>query len=259
MYWLQYLLVMDILSSFKQQETLNKDIWQNANSPSKSKMNPKVRERLLEIAYEYQEFLEVDVVVEDVHMTGSLSNYNWSKYSDVDLHLIVDFNQIPKDQLDLYQELFKMKKTLFNLQHNIKIYEYDVELYVQDSNEEHTSSGVYSVLHDEWIVEPKKEKFELDKKLLMQKVESWKEKIDNTIEDAKEESLEIANERLGKLKEKIKEYRTSGLKKGGEYSYENLVFKFLRRNGYIQKLFDFQIEKFDKELSLKEIKNYLKY
>lgn len=259
MYWLQYLLVMDILSSFKQQETLNKDIWQNANSPSKSKMNPKVRERLLEIAYEYQEFLEVDVVVEDVHMTGSLSNYNWSEYSDVDLHLIVDFNQIPKDQLDLYQELFKMKKTLFNLQHNIKIYEYDVELYVQDSNEEHTSSGVYSVLHDEWIVEPKKEKFELDKKLLMQKVESWKEKIDNTIEDAKEESLEIANERLGKLKEKIKEYRTSGLKKGGEYSYENLVFKFLRRNGYIQKLFDFQIEKFDKELSLKEIKNYLKY
>lgn len=259
MYWLQYLLVMDILSSFKQQETLNKDIWQNANSPSKSKMNPKVRERLLEIAYEYQEFLEVDVVVEDVHMTGSLSNYNWSEYSDVDLHLIVDFNQIPKDQLDLYQELFKMKKTLFNLQHNIKIYEYDVELYVQDSNEEHTSSGVYSVLHDEWIVEPKKEKFELDKKLLMQKVESWKEKIDNTIEDAKEESLEIANERLGKIKEKIKEYRTSGLKKGGEYSYENLVFKFLRRNGYIQKLFDFQIEKFDKELSLKEIKNYLKY
>lgn len=250
---------MDILSSFKQQETLNKDIWQNANSPSKSKMNPKVRERLLEIAYEYQEFLEVDVVVEDVHMTGSLSNYNWSEYSDVDLHLIVDFNQIPKDQLDLYQELFKMKKTLFNLQHNIKIYEYDVELYVQDSNEEHTSSGVYSVLHDEWIVKPKKEKFELDKKLLMQKVESWKEKIDNTIEDAKEESLEIANERLGKLKEKIKEYRTSGLKKGGEYSYENLVFKFLRRNGYIQKLFDFQIEKFDKELSLKEIKNYLKY
>lgn len=259
MYWLQYLLVMDILSSFKQQETLNKDIWQNANSPSKSKMNPKVRERLLEIAYEYQEFLEVDVVVEDVHMTGSLSNYNWSEYSDVDLHLIVDFNQIPKDQLDLYQELFKMKKTLFNLQHNIKIYEYDVELYVQDSNEEHTSSGVYSVLHDEWIVEPKKEKFELDKKLLIQKVESWKEKIDNTIEDAKEESLEIANERLGKIKEKIKEYRTSGLKKGGEYSYENLVFKFLRRNGYIQKLFDFQIEKFDKELSLKEIKNYLKY
>ena len=37
---------MDILSSFKQQDTLNKEIWQNANSPEKSKMNPKVRERL---------------------------------------------------------------------------------------------------------------------------------------------------------------------------------------------------------------------
>ena len=98
---------MDILSSFKQQDTLNKEIWQNANSPQKSKMNPKVRERLLEIAYEYQEFLDVDVVVSDIQMTGSLTNYNWSEYSDVDLHLIVDFNQFPKNQLPLYEKLFK--------------------------------------------------------------------------------------------------------------------------------------------------------
>jgi len=250
---------MDILSSFKQQDTLNKEIWQNANSPQKSKMNPKVRQRLLEIAYEYQEFLEVDIVIDDVYMTGSLANFNWSEYSDIDLHLIVDFNQISEDQIHLYQELFKMKKTLFNLQHNIKIYGYDVELYVQDSHEEHTSGGIYSVLNDEWIVTPKKENFELDKKLLKQKVDSWIDKIDNVIDDAKDESLEVANKKIGKLKEKIKEYRTSGLKNGGEYSYENLVFKYLRRNGYIEKLFNFQIDKFDKELSLKEIKNYLNY
>ena len=109
------------------------------------------------------------------------------------------------------------------------------------------------------MIVQKKEKNEIDTKLLKQKVDSWMEKIDNVIDDSKEEPLEIATKKIKKLKEKIKEYRTSGLKKGGEYSYENLVFKYLRRNGYIEKLFDYQIEKFDKELSLKEFKNYSKY
>ncbi len=50
----------------------------------------------------------------------------------------------------------------------------------------------------------------------------------------------------------LKEYRNNGLEREGEYSYENLVFKFLRRNGYIQKLFDFTNELVDKRLSLEQ-------
>jgi len=245
---------MDIISSFDVQDELNSKIWQFPRNPKVSKMKDKVRQRLIDIAYEYFEFLGVDVVVSDIHMTGSLANFNWSDYSDVDLHLIVDFNQIPEDQLELYQDLFKLKKTLFNLQHDIKIYGFDVELYTQDLNEEHTSTGVYSVLNDEWVVVPKKEEPKIDKELLKQKVDSWKDKIDGVIEDVKSDDLDSTKEKIGKLKEKIKEYRTCGLKKGGEFSYENLVFKYLRRSGHIEKLFDFQIEKTDKELSLKELK-----
>lgn len=245
---------MDILSSFNVQDELNDKIWQHPRNPKVSRMKDRVRQRLIEIAYEFQEYIDVDVVVSDVHMTGSLANFNWSDYSDVDLHLIVDFQQIPEDQLELYQDLFKLKKTIFNLQHNIKIFGFDVELYVQDLHEEHTSTGVYSVLKNDWVVVPKKEKPNFDKNLLKQKVDSWKEKIDGVLEDIKSDNLELAKEKLGKLKEKIKEYRTCGLKKGGEFSYENLVFKYLRRNGYIEKLFDEQIEKTDKELSLRELK-----
>jgi len=244
---------MNILSSFEVKDELNGQIWLSPRNPKVSKMREVVRQRLLEIAYEFQEFLDVDVVLDDIYMTGSLANFNWSEYSDIDLHLIVDFDQIPKDQLDLYQDLFRMKKTLFNLQHNIKIYGFYVELYVQDLHEEHTSGGIYSVLNNNWIIIPHKEDFEVDKTLLSKKTNSWMEKIDSVIEDSKEIDLESAKEKLGKLKEKIKEYRTSGLKKGGEFSYENLVFKYLRRNGYIEKLFDFQIEKTDKELSLREL------
>ena len=46
--------------------------------------------------------------------TGSLANYNWSKFSDIDLHLILDYDQFNPSERELYKELFKLKKTLFN-------------------------------------------------------------------------------------------------------------------------------------------------
>ena len=124
-----------ILSSFHLQDELNPKIWE-----SPDKMSSKVRERLLEIAYEFIEFLGVDVIISDVVMTGSLANYNWSQYSDVDLHLIADFEQFSEKELPLYEELFKLKKALFNDKHNIKIYGYDVELYVQNDVEAHLTN-----------------------------------------------------------------------------------------------------------------------
>ena len=248
-----------ILSSFHLQDELNPKIWELPNERAMSDpkgqtetMVPKVRERLLEIAYEFIEFLGVDVIVSDVVMTGSLANYNWSQYSDVDLHIIADFEQFTEKELPLYEELFKLKKTLFNDKHNIKIYGYDVELYVQDESESHFSSGEYSVLFNEWITEPKKENVEIDASLIKTKSEHWMKIIDEVIEDSKEKSLESGVDSINKVKDKLKKYRTAGLEDGGEMSDENLVFKVLRRNGYIQKLFDFQNEYQDKKLSLKE-------
>jgi predicted nucleotidyltransferase len=248
-----------ILSSFHLQNELNPKIWvlpnERAMSDPKGQvetMKPKVRERLLQIAYEFIDFLGVDVVVSDVIMTGSLANYNWSKFSDVDLHIIIDFNQFSKKELPLYEELFRLKKTLFNDNHDITIFGYDVELYAQDENESHFSSGEYSVLFDEWITEPKKDKTEIDTDLIKKKSEQWMSQIDTIIENAKDEPLEVAIKLIDKYKDKIKKYRTAGLEKGGEMSDENLVFKVLRRNGYIQKLFDFKNEFIDKSLSLKE-------
>ena len=248
-----------ILSSFHLKDELNPKIWELPNERAMSDpkgpvetMKPKVRERLLDIAYEFIEFLGVDVIVSDVVMTGSLSNFNWSKYSDVDLHIIADFEQFSEKELPLYEELFRLKKTLFNDNHDIKIYGYDVELYVQNESESHFSSGEYSILFDEWKTEPKKENVKIDTDLIKTKSEHWMKTIDEVISDAKEQPLESGVETINKIKDKLKKYRTAGLEDGGEMSDENLVFKVLRRNGYIKKLFDFQNEYQDAKLSLKE-------
>ena len=230
-------------------DKLNPEIW--LISKKESKMKPEIRERLLDIANQFVEFLDVPVFVDDIIMTGSLANYNWSNYSDVDLHIIVDFTQFPKEQIELFQKLFTLKKILFNTNHNITIKNFEVELYAQDEKEIHTSSGVYSVLYDEWITKPEKINVKIDNKVLMNKVKSWTEKIDEVIEDAEEgNDLEKSKDIIDKLKKKLKDYRGEGLSGDGEFSYENLVFKFLRRNGYIEKLYNFEDKLIDKSLSL---------
>jgi predicted nucleotidyltransferase len=229
-----------ILDSFSVKDTLNQKVWENPTEPNKAVMIPKVRKALMRIAEEFINYLGEDVFVDDIHLTGSLANFNWSEFSDFDLHVIVDFEQY-EEQSDLYKELFNLKKQVFNDKHNIKIFGYDVELYAQDAEEPHYSSGVYSVMNNEWVNKPKKLKVEIDKSVLEKKIKSWTEKIDSAIEEGKD---------LEKIKTKLKDYRKSGLEKDGELSYENLVFKFLRRSGHIQKMFDTANKETDKELSI---------
>lgn len=236
-----------IIKSFDQQKKLNPKIWNKDDE-----MIKKVRDRLIQIANEFVDFIDLDIVVSDIIMIGSLANYNWSEYSDVDLHLMVDFSQFSKPILPLYEDLFKLKKTIFNNKHDITIYGYEIELYVQNESESYFSSGVYSVLNDEWINKPKKQSITIDKTLIENKVQQWMKTIDNLLDNLEDEPIEIVNQYIKQVKDKLKKYRSSGLEKGGENSDENLVFKSLRRNGYIQKLFDFENKLIDKKLSLKE-------
>jgi len=235
-----------ILHSFSIKETLNPKVWENSEDPKKAMMIPKVRKALERIADEFIDDLGEDVFVEDVYLMGSLANFNWSEYSDFDLHVIIDFEKY-ENQEDLYKELFDLKKKLFNDKHNIKIFGYDVEVYAQGISDESHSDGVYSVMNNEWVHKPKRTSKDLDMSVLKTKIKSWTDKIDDAIEDAKSEGNV---ETLKKLKDKLKDYRQSGLDKDGEFSYENLVFKYLRRSGHIGKLFDEKTKIKDKELSI---------
>jgi predicted nucleotidyltransferase len=237
----------NIIQSFFSKDELNSKIWDE-----NQKLRKEVREKLLQTANEFIDFIGVPLLIEDVIFTGSLANYNWSEFSDIDLHVVCDFIQFSDNELSLYEELFKVKKTIFNTNHDIKIFGYEVELYVQNASEAHFSSGVYSVLYDEWDVKPEKEDSNIDTKILKSKINHWKNQIDTVVDNATEKDIDEAREYIKKFKEKLKKYRSSGLKKEGEYSYENLVFKYLRRSDYLEKLFNLENNLLDKELSLME-------
>ena len=219
----------------------------------KKKMRPEVRKKLLEISNQFIDFLGVDVVITDIIMIGSLVNYNWSKFSDIDLHMVVNFNQFPENSKDLYLEFFDLKKVIFNQKHNIKMFGYDVECFVQKEDETTFSSGIYSILYDMWMNEPKKDTDkDIDSKLIKDKAQQWMRIIDGVINNIEDEEPDEIKSLVKKYKEKLKKFRNCGLEKNGEMSIENLVFKLLRRNGYIEKLYDLPTEIIDKKLSMKQ-------
>ena len=241
----------EIIKSFESQDELNPKIWEkDGNSYT---MKPEVREKLLEIANLFIDFLGVDVIVTDIIMIGSLVNYNWSKYSDIDLHIVVNFNQFSENSKDLYLEFFDLKKVIFNQKHNITMFGYDVECFVQKEDETTFSSGIYSILYDMWMNEPKKSNTKnIDKELLKDRASQWMRIIDGLIDNIQDEDPDEIKSLVKKYKEKLKKFRNCGLEKGGEMSLENLVFKLLRRNGYLEKLMSAGTKVLEKGLSMKQ-------
>jgi len=239
-----------IINSFYLQDEFNPDLWDNSDDPKKVSLKPQIRERLLKVANLFINYLDTDLFIQDIIFVGSLVGYNWSEFSDFDIHILIDLDE--SENRKMTEELFRLKKTVFNAAHDIRIKGYETELFVQDANEENSIVGVYSLLNDEWIRKPDKENFKVDKKKLMTKVNQWMDIIDGVLENAEDEDLEDAIKLVKKYREKLRKYRTCGLQKEGEFSYENLVFKFLRRNGYISKLENFKNEFVDKKLSLQQ-------
>lgn len=205
-------------------------------------MLPQVRERLLEIARDFQEFLGVDdIEIKDITISGSNAAYTYTPHSDIDLHLVAD---LPRGDVDqVYRELFDAKKYQYNDQHDIKIGGYDVELYVQNANQPHHSQGIYSVLNDEWVSKPRRSEPEIDDISVRSKYQDLRQRIRQAVRSGDYEHLVS----LGK---KIKEMRSAGLADTGEFGPENLAFKMLRTQGLIKKLSDARNQARDRELSI---------
>lgn len=239
-----------IVKSFKSKDTLTNQIFDGEES--EFKMREEVRKKLIEISDNFIDSLGVEFFIHDIVLTGSLANYNWSNFSDVDLHILIDFDEISDKKLTgvnkIVKEFFDAKKNVWNETHNITIKGYDVEVYVQDVDEEHISSGVYSILNDKWLVKPEKSQPNIDDRLIIEKGLEYGNKIDKLIELA-DKGIDVLG-KIDVLRKKLKKFRQSGLDSGGEYSYENLTFKLLRRNGYIGKLLKLKTDITDKKLSI---------
>ena len=234
-------------SGFKMNKTLNNIIWDNNKL-----MKSNISDALLKIAKDYFISLKLSLPVKDITMTGSLANYNWSKYSDIDLHIVVDLNKYGEDK-EFVKGLIDSKSREWNDKHDITIKGYEVEVYVQDVDEEHHSTGVYSILKDKWIIKPEIQDDYIDKKLVTKKYNRIVKTVNDIILKYDEhKNYNIVIDKIEKLKDKIKKMRQAGLESEGEYSTENIVFKLLRRNDIMKKINDLLIKSYDKSMTIDE-------
>jgi len=234
------------LSSFEIQDALTSDVWEDDDF-----VDPEIKRHLERIARDFIDSLGIDVDIDDIVITGSIANYNWSRFSDVDVHIMVDFDEIDENH-ELVREMFQRAHAQWNRIHNIKVNEHEVELYVQDIDEPHHSTGIYSILDDKWLEKPIKQQFTLNKDEIQAKAAHLMDDIDEIDELLDNNDFEQAFSDASRLKEKIRNFRRGGLEQGGEYSSENLSFKVLRRNGYLERLSDMKNEAYDKMMSLEE-------
>jgi hypothetical protein len=235
--------------SFDSHDTLEPRIWRHGND---EEIRNLIRVRLLKIAQDFIDGLPVEVEVGDVTLTGSLANYNWSNYSDVDLHIIVDFLSVDENR-DLVKAFFDNARMKWNNKHHIRVKGYDVEIYVEDSREHHASSGVYSLMNNEWIKRPRKYRSNIDFPSARRKADDIEFQVNivgNLITASK---YDLATKNIKRLKDKIKNMRNAGLESTQqEFSVENIAFKILRRNGTLDQLENMKNDVYDKTMTIKE-------
>ena len=237
------------LSGFALQKELNPRLWSKDK-----KLNPLVRLTLLVLGNDFMSDSGIQKIY-DIIMTGSLANYNWNEeHSDIDLHILVDYNELSTDPT-IAKQYFMEKKTNWNNAHaKIHVLGYPVELYVQDVHEPHKSTGVYSLMKDEWIVEPSLDKLpdSSNKEHIKSGVSVYCNMIDaliatyNDIQGNKEDTLEVL--KIGdSIMTAIKGERAESMASSqfAELTTGNLIFKTLRRNGYIGKLVELRRKCYD--------------
>jgi len=242
-----------IIDSFKLQDNLVPKIWDI------NVLNKDVRRKLLKISNTFFNELQIPHVnIIDIRLTGSVANYNWSQYSDIDVHIIVNFSDINKDG-DLVKDYFNSKKNEWNNSHDVKMFGFDVELYVQDNNESHTSSGLYSIHNNKWLVVPQKKKFKIDMDDVTSKVEGFTNAIPYLNKILKSKKYNDVINMIDKIKDRIKKMRKSGLENGGEQSIENIAFKILRRTEFINKINNIKTYAYDELMSVEGIGEHRLY
>ena len=217
-------------------DILNPAIWDN------NKLNPEIKEKLLQIGKDFYADTETDAPLKDILFVGSLANYNWSDTSDFDVHVVIDFKDVDEN-VELVEKLVNALKSKWNDEHDIHLKGHNVEVYIQDVTKENRSTGVYSLMQDKWLSEPQKENIQIDKEKIQEKYNDTVRKINSAIKA----------QDINKLKAIVKDVydmRQSGLDKSGELSTENLVFKILRNRNYIEKLKQEINNLYDKSQSL---------
>ena len=192
---------------------------------------------MFQVSHDFMDFMDLDVNIQDLLLVGSMAGYNYSKHSDIDLHIVLDFNDISEDK-DLLQRYFSLAKSKWNRSRGTILFGHDVEVYVEDAEDQRIPTATYSLTKGDWISRPSQDNMVIDYNGVTKKVNEKMSEIEELENLYQAEEYEEAYEMGTNLRSKLRSFRQSGLDRDGEYSNENLAFKVLRRSKSLDRLND---------------------
>ncbi|MBO5711337.1 MAG: hypothetical protein J6R47_00725 [Acholeplasmatales bacterium] len=230
---------MVLVEKFEKHDTLNPKLWKN------NKLLPEVKDKIIEIIKEFLSTIDLNIKIIDARIVGSQASFNYTEYSDLDIHLITNFELMDASE-EILTVLYNALKTKFNKDYNVTIKGINVELYIEDMKSSAISNGVYSIFYSQWIKFPKKLDSipEID---TSNEFRDWKDKIDKVIQFGNPESIEKTIDDLYIL-------RKDSLDIDGEYGKGNQIFKDIRNAGLLDDLKTAYKKKRSKELTLESLR-----
>lgn len=214
-----------MLHEYETQSTLNPKLWDD------TRLKPKLDKKFIRIAKAFYDFLEIDAPILDILLIGSNANYNWTEHSDIDLHVVIDYQSINKN-LHLVKNYMMAKKSLWNANYPLTYQGMAIELYAQDWNDKlHSTVGQYSLAKGKWIKQPSADTVSIDDDIIDEKARPLEYQIDALEPTDPKLRVKIENILLH-----LRRMRQTGLEAEGEYSVENLAYKKLRNSGHLERL-----------------------
>jgi len=237
----------------KKNESLEEDIEKHDELNPKlfdgEELKPEIKDKIEQIAYQFiRELNESDIkfVLKDIVLLGSNVSYNYTKDSDLDIHLIADSSGLNCPE-DLYPLLYSAYRSMFNKNYDIRIKGIPAEIYVEMDEPQAKSNGIYS-LNNGWIKKPEQRDIpDLDRDAFESLFNEWEEKYFDLIE------RENTAEEIEDFIEDIYDLRKESIANEGEYGLGNLVFKEFRNIGYLDNLKEIRRQDISNELSLEHL------
>ena len=230
---------MQLLEKFEVHNTLNPKLWDNENN-----LLDDVKARLFEIVEQFTSTVDIPLPIADIHLVGSNCNYNYTNKSDLDVHIISNFElvQAPKEVM---QVLYNALKAKFNADYDISIRGIDVEIYVEDIKSTTMSNGIYSLYKDKWIKFPEK-LTNIPNVDFGQQLVGMTNRIQRAIQSENSDDIKDVINSLYMI-------RKNSLGTEGEYGKGNQLFKEVRNNGLLDDLKDAYKKARSKELTLEHL------
>ena len=221
-------------------QTLNSKLFDTRDP--KLRLHEDVRNKLIEIANTFLEDVRdqgILIYPADIRIVGSNAGYDYTPYSDIDLHIVVnsEFYSCDPKILQTALNLFRFQ---FNDQYNITVKGIEVEVYAEDIKSATVSNGIYSIIQNRWIKYPQPEvdMSEYITPEIKDKASQWTSLIEEVIELAPSESLSAEDDlqRCEHLINRLYLMRKTGLETDGRLSEGNLIFKQVRNSGMLDAL-----------------------